>query len=78
MSPRGIFLDSKGKEESMNQQEAERARREGKFVTAQEGRQVFMGSLVGQNGHVFTLRSAGGRRISNLVAEKISATSRNY
>ena len=56
---------------------AEKAMRDGKLVIVQDGSQVLMGKLVGQSGHFFTLETASGRRV-HLIAEKISATNRNY
>ena len=57
---------------------AEKAMRDGKLVIVQDGSQVLMGKLVGQSGHFFTLETASGRRAPDLIAEKISATNRNY
>lgn len=62
----------------MDQLEAERASTEGKPVTVQEGSRVYMGKIVGWKGHLFKVRSAEGHLIPDLVAEKISATTRDY
>jgi len=57
--------------------EAVEARKGQNFVTTQvPGGQVLMGRIVAQNGHVFRLRSAEGREVSNLVAEKLSSVRR--
>ncbi len=61
----------------MTFEKAVEAKRDQNFVTTQvPGGQVLMGRIVAQNGHVFKLRTAEGREVSNLVAEKLSPARR--